>query len=133
MTRRTDRVSRALRDIVSHAILHELSDPRIGFVTVTQVKVAADLRSARIYYSVMGTDAQQRTTGRGLADAARFLQTLVAERMDMKFTPRLTFHFDESVGGALRITHLIEQARQGRTVEDIETPPPPVVPEPGKQ
>ncbi|MBI4230271.1 MAG: 30S ribosome-binding factor RbfA [Planctomycetes bacterium] len=128
MTRRMERVSHAIRDVVSRVILHELGDPRIGFVTVTQVKVAADLRSARVFYSVMGSDAQHRTTERGLRDAASHIQNIVADELDMKFVPRLTFQFDESVGRSLRISHLIEQAKQGRTVEDIEEPPVPPVP-----
>ncbi len=128
MTRRIERVSHAIRDVVSRVVLHELSDPRIGFVTVTRVSVAADLRSARVFYSVMGTDAQHRTTERGLRDAARHIQNIVANELEMKFTPRLSFQYDESVGGSLRISHLIEQAKQGRTVDDIEEPPVPPVP-----
>ena len=74
---RPERVAEFMREEISRIIIHELSDPRIGFVTVTGVDVSPDLANARVSVSVMGTDAQKRTSLRGLRNSASFIQTAV--------------------------------------------------------
>ena len=73
------------------AILTELQDPRVRDVTVTGVEASGDLRFAKVMVSVMGDETRQHLTLRGLQSAAGFLQSKIAERIDLRYTPRLTF------------------------------------------
>src|SRR5262249_18287034 len=94
---RSLRMAEAIREVVSSAILFKLADPRIHAVTVLGVEVSGDLRSASIAVSVMGTPAEQEQALKGLKHATGYLQSLVAERLQTRFTPILTFKRDDSV------------------------------------
>ena len=85
--RRVLKAAEAIREVVSMAILTELHDPRIRDVTVTYVEVSSDLRHAKVHVSVMGDEAKQKLSLRGLQSAAGFLQAKVAERVDLRYTP----------------------------------------------
>lgn len=91
------------------AILSDLKDPRIGMVTVTFVEVAADLRSAKVHVSIMGSDTQQRLSLQGLKSAAGFLQSKVADRIDTRYTPRLEFVLDMGVKKSLEIARILRE------------------------
>ena len=108
--RRTERIAEAIRVAVGEAILHEMNDPRAGFVTVLRVEVSADLRGARVYVSVMGDERQQELTMYGLSHAAGFLQARVAERIQTRYTPILKFIQDDSVKRSVEISRLIDEA-----------------------
>jgi ribosome-binding factor A len=107
---RMRRVDKAVREVVSAHIAEDLKDPRIGFVTVTGVETSADLRSARVYFSVLGGDAEREAALAGLRSASGFLQQRVGEELRMKRTPALTFVHDHSIDTGMRITELIAQA-----------------------
>src|SRR3954454_18064056 len=94
---RMRRVNEAIREILGDAIATELKDPRIGFVTVTEVNTSPDLRAARVYVSVLGSDEERESSLAGLRSAHGFLQGKIAGSMRMKRTPTLTFEYDESV------------------------------------
>ena len=113
---RMRRVDEALREVLSDAIAKGLKDPRIGFVTVTEVKTSPDLRHARVYVSVLGDEAARTASLEGLRSAHGFLQGVIASELSFKRTPALTFHYDESVDRGMRISELIEQV--GRSEED---------------
>jgi ribosome-binding factor A len=102
------RINEVLREVVGAAISGDLSDPRIGFVTVTSVETSPDLRSARVYVSVLGDEEQQRETLAGLAAAHGVLQSRIAAETRMKRTPTLSFHYDETVEQGVRISRLLE-------------------------
>jgi len=108
---RSERIAEAIREEISRIILHELSDPRIGFVTVTGVDLSPDLTNARVLVSVMGTDAQKRTNLRGLRHSASFIQTAVFRRMRLRRPPRVEFELDETVERAYKMSKLIREAR----------------------
>ena len=103
------RVNEAIREVLADAIATELKDPRIGFVTVTEVDTSPDLRTARVYVSVLGSDAEREQTLEGLGSSHGFLQGKIASAMRMKRTPTLTFHYDESVVRGARISRLLDQ------------------------
>jgi len=108
---RKERVARVIREEASRVVLYELADPRIGFVTVTKVKVSADLQHARVYVSVMG-DAPSRDETMGVLErAARVVQRAVGPRLKMRTIPRIEFEFDPSVEGSIRVSALIREAR----------------------
>ena len=103
------RVDEAVRAVLSETISTDLSDPRVGFVTVTQVKTSPDLRHARVYVSVLGTDEERELSLEALRAAQGFLQQRLAALLRMKNTPALTFEYDDSVVRGMRITQLIAE------------------------
>ncbi len=94
---RSVRVAEAIRETVANAILFEVSDPRVRGVTVLRAEVTGDLRHATVYVSVMADEPKQRLALRGLQHAAGFLQSIVAKRLQTRYTPTLTFKLDEGV------------------------------------
>jgi ribosome-binding factor A len=100
----------AIREVVASAILFEAADPRIRAVTVLRVEVSPDFRQATVYVSVMGTEAEAKLALRGLKHAAGFFQSKVADRLQTRFTPILTFKLDESVKKSVEISRLIDEA-----------------------
>ena len=108
-TARMRRVNEVIREVLGAAIATEMKDPRIGFVTVTDVDTSPDLRAARVYVSVLGTDAEREQTLEGLRSAHGFLQGKIGSEMRMKRTPTLTFHYDESVERGARLSRLLDQ------------------------
>jgi ribosome-binding factor A len=107
--RRLLKAAEAIREVVSMAILAELRDPRIKDVTVTHVEVSPDMRHARVHVSVMGDDAQQKLSLRGLQSAAGFLQSKIAEQIDTRYTPRLTFVLDEGVKKSIEMALILKK------------------------
>ena len=106
---RMRRVDEAMREVLSGAITSDLKDPRVGFVTVTAVDTAPDLRHARVHVSVMGTAAEKRRTLEGLRSAHGFLQGRVAGELRLKHTPALEFVPDDTAERAARIARLLEE------------------------
>ena len=112
MTRRTERVSRAVRNAVSEVILHDLHDPRKGFVTVTRAEVSPDLKTVTVFVSIIGTETEQRLTFAGLDHAAGFIRRQLAEKVEMKSTPRLVFRLDQGIKHSIRISELLRKAAE---------------------
>src|ERR671934_701954 len=106
---RMRRVNEAVREVVSGHIADDLKDPRIGFVTVTGVETSPDLRRARVYVSVLGSDDQKQQALEGLRSSAGFLQSKVGEELRMKRTPTLEFHYDDSIDRGMRISELLDK------------------------
>ena len=102
------RVNEAVREVVSARLAEGLRDPRIGFVTVTSVDTTPDLRQARVYVSVLGSEEERAETLAGLESAHGLLQQTVATELRMKHTPTLQFVFDESIDRGMRITELLD-------------------------
>jgi ribosome-binding factor A len=107
-TARMRRVNEAIREILGDAIATELKDPRIGFVTVTEVDTSPDLRAARVYVSVLGSPEERESSLAGLRSSHGVLQAKIASGMRMKRTPTLTFEYDESVDRGDRISRLLD-------------------------
>jgi ribosome-binding factor A len=97
-----------MRQVLSEAV-PQLKDPRIGFVTVTGVETARDLKQATVYVSVFGTERQRHDTLTGLGAAHGLLQSRIARELKLKRTPQLTFEYDESVERGLRMSKLIDE------------------------
>jgi ribosome-binding factor A len=112
---RMRRVDEAVRQVIGDSVAADLKDPRVGFVTVTDVKTSADLRHARVYVSVLGEGGrpsepeQREATLEGLRSAHGFLQARVAGELRLKRTPALEFHYDDTTDRALRVDALIEE------------------------
>jgi ribosome-binding factor A len=106
MTARTDRVGEEFREILAEEIL-KLKDPRVGFVTVTGVKVTADLRRAWVFYTSMGDDKARAGTRAGLRSARAHLRATIGRQVRLKYLPELEFEEDVSMQNAARIDELI--------------------------
>ena len=102
------RVNKAVREVLSEAV-GELKDPRIGFVTVTGVDTTADLRQARVYVSVLGSDEERAASLAGLEAAHGVLQGRLGRELRLKRTPQLSFEYDPTVERGVRMTKLIDE------------------------
>jgi len=108
MSGRMRRVNESVRQVLSEAV-GELKDPRIGFVTVTGVETSADLRHARVYVSVFGSEESRQDSLAGLEAAHGVLQSRLARELRMKRTPQLAFEYDPTVERGVRMTQLIDE------------------------
>lgn len=106
---RMRRVNEAVREVVSAHISEDLSDPRIGFVTVTAVDTSQDLRHARVYVTVLGDEDARSRALAGLGSSRGFLQAQVAAELVMKRTPTLEFLYDDSTDRGFRVSKLIDE------------------------
>jgi ribosome-binding factor A len=106
---RMRRVDEAVRQVVSDAVNQDLKDPRIGFVTVTDVKTSPDLRHARVYVSVLGTPEEREASLAGLESAHGLLQRRLSAELRMKHTPTLQFVHDDTTERAFRMQELLRE------------------------
>ena len=109
---RLRRVDEAMREVLSDAVTKEIKDPRVGFVTVTAVDTASDLRHAKVYISVLGDDGVRQRSLDGLRSAHGFLQRRVADELRIKHTPTLEFLYDDSLDRGLRIEALLQREEE---------------------
>ncbi len=105
---RMRRVDGAIREVLSDALTQDLKDPRIGFVTVTDVKTTPDLRRARVYVTVLGGEDVRAASLAGLQSAHGVLQRRVNAELRMKRTPTLEFVYDETTDRAMRVEQLLD-------------------------
>lgn len=111
---RMRRVDEAIRQVIGAVVAGELKDPRVGFVTVTDVRTSADLSHARVYVSVLGDDEEREASMSGLQSAHGYLQRRVACELHLKRTPTLTFAYDSTTDRALRVEELLEGGAAGQ-------------------
>lgn len=124
-TRRADRVSEAIREEIATFLAEHVKDPRVvGFVTVTGVDVTSDLRHAKVFVSVMGTEAEKEATFEGLASTASHLRSRVGRSLRLRVAPEIQFREDESVQRAARIESLLAGIRTGPAGPDEPSPDP---------
>lgn len=97
MRTRPERVANAIKKEVSQILQEELKDPRIGFATITAVRVTKDLKDARVFFSVLGDAKAKKNSIHGLNSAAGYIRGLIGDRLGLRYTPTITFELDESV------------------------------------
>lgn len=107
-TPRMRRINEVLREVIGAAI-SELSDPRIGFVTVTSVDTSPDLRAAKVYVSVLGDEEARESSLAGLASSHGAIQARIAAETRMKRTPTLSFRYDPTVEQGVRISRMLAE------------------------
>lgn len=118
MSVRTEQIRSLLRVEISDIIRRNLNDPRIGFVTVTDAEVSADLRHAKIFVSVMGSDEEKKNSLDALRSAAGVIRAEFGHRARMKTIPELTFMIDASIEHGARIFELLEQIKKEEGGDD---------------
>ena len=110
--RRSERVAEGIREEVATFLAEDARDPRIvGFVTVTGVDVTRDLRHAKVFVSIMGSDDDRRATLQGLESAASHLRSRVGRALRLRVAPEISFRYDESVARAARIEALLSELK----------------------
>jgi ribosome-binding factor A len=111
-SRRLDRINGQLRQELSQLISRQIKDPRIaGVVTITQVKTASDLRTARVFVSVLGDQATQHSTLEGIQSASTFLRRELRDRLSLRYVPFMRFELDQSIEDADNLLRIIDQLR----------------------
>lgn len=111
-TRRQQQISEFLREEISEIILRELKDPRLGFVSLTRVEVSADLRHARVFVSVLGSDEEFQNAVKALNGAAGFIRHLLKPRMRVRHIPDISFRADHSLEYAERMTRALNEIQR---------------------
>ncbi|MBM3253666.1 MAG: 30S ribosome-binding factor RbfA [Candidatus Omnitrophica bacterium] len=114
MSARAEKVAQLIREELCSIFQDELKDPRIGFVTITKVNLTADLRFARVYFSVIGDEKAKNETLAVLKKATGFIRSQLGERIRLRFTPEISFRFDDSLDYSQHIEDLLKQTRQNK-------------------
>jgi ribosome-binding factor A len=124
VSRRTERLGEEIKEEIAQMIAGELKDPRIGFVTVTRVELAADLRNARVYVGILGTPEERKKSLEGLQAASGFLRRALGQSLRLRYTPELSFKYDEGLEHTDRVARLLDEIHQapssGSTEDDDE-------------
>lgn len=111
-SRRLLKAAEAIREVVASSILTELRDPRVRDVTVLGVEVSPDMREAKVSVSVMGPESQQQLSIRGLQNAAGFLQSKIADRIEARYTPKLRFVLDHGTKNVAAVSEILARIRR---------------------
>jgi len=109
---RVDKVQELIKQEVSNMILRELKDPRIGFATVTQVAVSGDLRHAKIFVSLMGSEEQKLQTWEGLNSSLGFIRSELGKRIRLRYTPEINLQWDTSLDHSVKIQKLLDEVKK---------------------
>jgi len=118
MYKRSEKVSEAIHEMVSGLLVKGLKDPRIGFVTVTGVKVTDDLHLATIYFTVIGSDEEKKASEAGLNSARGFIRKELGKSLRMRYVPDLLFRYDTSVEYGARIESILKEIQSDDEGDD---------------
>jgi ribosome-binding factor A len=115
MSRRLDRVAEACKEVLSEVIAREVKDPRIGFVTIIRVDVSPDLRHAKVYVSILGSDEEVASSLAGLESSKGYMRSALGKHLRIKRLPEIEFVLDNVSAEALRLSALMR-----KVAEDLE-------------
>ena len=121
---RKERINERIKELLGELILSRIKDPRIGLVSITSVKVAPDLSTAKVYFTVMGDEETRKETREGLKSAKSFLRKTIGRDLKIRQAPDLRFVYDDSLDRAMRIEEAIGRIRnesdtETETVDDV--------------
>lgn len=109
---RPEKLAGMLKKKISEIIQNNVKDPRIGFVTITEVQVSRDLRHVKVYFSVLGDEKQKKSALIGLHHATSFIRRVIAQEVALRFVPEIVFKFDETFEYGLHINELLEKIKR---------------------
>jgi len=109
---RHDRVSEALKREIGNIIQFELKDPRLGFITITQVEITPDLRYAKVFFSVLGKEEEYKKTKEALDSALGFIRRLIAQRIRLRLVPEISFKEDRSAEYSIKIQEVLNEIKE---------------------
>lgn len=122
MHSRPERVADQIREEITVLLSRHVQDPGVGFVTVTRVKVTADLQHARIFYTVIGDDTAKKETAKALVRVNPFLRRQIAQRINLRRAPELEFFYDDTIADAHRIEELLLEVQEERRQYELANP-----------
>ncbi|TET38460.1 MAG: 30S ribosome-binding factor RbfA [Planctomycetota bacterium] len=117
---RQKKVAESIKKAVADIFLRDLNDPRIRLATVNRVEISGDLQNAKVFVSILGEPAEQRTVFRGIESASGFIRNELANRVSLRFVPNLNFILDHSTEKAMEITNLIDEISAERREREGE-------------
>jgi ribosome-binding factor A len=117
---RPERVQEALRREISLIIQKEIKDPRLGFTTITKVEISRDLKNAKVFYSVLGSEKDENNTRHALASAEGFIKKLIGDRIKMRFVPDIKFVADRSMEHQRRVFKILDDLKKEKPDERKE-------------
>ena len=106
---RLEKVNEQLKREIGRIIQSELNDPRLEFISITQAAVSADLRNAKVFFSVIGDSQKMLSAQQGLDAAKGIIRRMIGQRMKMRYTPELAFYYDESLEYSARIEETLQE------------------------
>ncbi len=118
MFKRSEKVAEAVHELISELLVKGLKDPRIGFVTITGVKVTDDMHLATVYFTVIGNDAEKKTTEQGLNSARGFIRKEMGKSLRMRYVPDIVFKYDASVEYGSRIESILKEISSPEQSDD---------------
>ena len=118
--RRPNKVGGVIQEEISRMLLREIKDPRIGFVTITRVRVSKDLRSVKVYFSVLGDQSAQADSLKGFNSATGFMRRELGRRLRLRYVPDIVFSFDPSLEHMGRLAELIQEIHEEEKPEDAK-------------
>ena len=127
LSHRVERIAEQIREEVSQILSSEVSDPGVGLITVTRVKMTPDLSLARVYWTSMGDAAQRKQTAKALSRAASFVRHLLSSRLTLRRSPEVQFLFDQSVAAQDRVEQILLELKRE---EEARQPAPDTAPAP---
>lgn len=119
--KRNQKIAFEIKTVIAEAIIQEMRDPRIGFLTVTDVDLSPDLRNAVVYISVFGEDKDKKKALRALTYARGFFQTAIAQKLQLRFTPKISFALDPSAEEGAKIDAIINKLHSERDTDGRES------------
>ena len=117
MSQRSDQVAEELRKIISMIFLEDLDDSRMGFVTITRIELTDDLRYAKIFYSVLGSQEQKLSAEAAIEENTRFIKKLAIERINMRYAMEMKFERDKSIEHSFQIDEILKKIKKSETPE----------------
>lgn len=118
MSRRTEKIASQLIRELSDLIREKVTDPRIGFVTLTDVEVSEDLEQAKVYFSVLGSEKEKQSTLKGLKSAKDYLRVEIGKRVRLKKIPELEFKYDDSIDHGMKIYNKIKRMKTEKEIDE---------------
>jgi ribosome-binding factor A len=120
MFKRSEKVGEAIHEIVTELLIKGLKDPRIGFITITGVKVTDDMHYSTVYFTVFGDDAAKKDTEAGLNSARGFIRREMGKKLRLRCVPEILFKYDTSLDTGNRIDELMREIKANEQRNDTE-------------
>ncbi|MFA0776935.1 MAG: hypothetical protein PVTTEEND_000649 [Candidatus Fervidibacter sp.] len=122
-SRRVERANKLLREIIGDFLLYRLKDPRLQFVTITEVQVSPDFQHGKVYFTVLGDEQQERAALQALESAEPLIREEINRNVHWRFIPRLTFILDKRIEKAMKVLSLLDQIAQQSSAEPTPAKP----------
>jgi ribosome-binding factor A len=119
---RLERINAIIKEVLSEIVLNEVKDPRVGLVTIVSVRAAPDLSSAKVFFSVMGDEAQRALTMKVLRGASGYMRHVIADEIDVRTAPELHWQYDDSLDRAFRIAEILKETEPAPEAKDGKEP-----------